>query len=128
MAQVNLLAVWAVSPLSCIPQRHGVDGWPDLLTIPCSTQLFLTESPESINQSHGEPVHLKTFSIFPWLIMYLIFFICLSVKPSVAVTGQNVDNKNKRMLMEQFHEMLTRKLCTTGDVMERGARETLEAL
>lgn len=42
------------------------------------------------------------------------------------VTGHNVDNKNKSMLMEQFHEMLTRKLSTTRDVMERVSGETWE--
>lgn len=35
-------------------------------------------------------------------------FICFSVKPSVAVTEQSVENKNKRMFVEVLHEMLTR--------------------
>lgn len=42
------------------------------------------------------------------------------------MTGQNVDNENKCMLMEQFHEMLTRNLCTTRHVMESVSRETWE--
>lgn len=36
-------------------------------------------------------------------------FICFSVKPSVAVTEQSVENKNKRMFMEVLHQMLTRQ-------------------
>lgn len=90
-------------------------------------QLFLTESSESLNLSHGDYIPLKTF--FHFSLAYKVFniFICLSIKPSVAVTGQNVDNKNKCMLMEQFHEMLTRNLCTTRHVMERVSGETWES-
>ena len=47
-------------------------------------------------------------------------------KAICCVTGQNVDNENKCMLMEQFHEMLTRNLCTTRHVMESGSRKTWE--
>lgn len=54
---------------------------------------------------------------------YKVFniFICSSVKPSVAVTGQNVEGKNKRMFRERFHGTLTRKLCATlGCLVENG--------
>ena len=37
------------------------------------------------------------------------------------MTGQNVEGKNKRMFMERFHEMLTRKICATpGCLVENG--------
>lgn len=37
------------------------------------------------------------------------------------MTGQNVEDKNKRMFMERFHEMLTRKICATlGCLVENG--------
>lgn len=42
-------------------------------------------------------------------------FICFSVKPSVAVTEQSVENKNKRMFVEVLHETLTRE---TGDTLQ----------
>lgn len=56
---------------------------------------------------------LQRHFIFPQSYKVFNIFICSSVKPSVAVTGQNVDDKNKRMFMERFHEMLTRKICAT---------------
>lgn len=125
--QINLLAIWVPSSCSCICQRHGVAGWPDPLSNPSPRQLFLTESSESLNLSHGDYIPLKTFFHFSLAYKVLNIFICLSIKPSVAVTGQSVDNKNKCMLMEQFHEMLTRSRCTTRHVMERVSRETWES-
>lgn len=54
---------------------------------------------------------------------YKVFniFICSSVKPSVAVTGQNVEVKKECVFMERFHETLTRMICAAvGCLAENG--------
>jgi hypothetical protein len=36
--------------------------------------------------------------------------------------GRNVEDKDKCMFMEKFHEMLTRKICATLGIVEREDR------
>lgn len=127
MAWVYGWADGAPPTLSWPLWRCGLDGWPPLL---CSTtwrHLFLTEPKwlENINCWAFHPS--KGISCFHPAYKVFNIFICFSVKPSVAVTGQNVDDKNKRMFMEWFHEMLTREICATLSIVERVSRGTWKA-
>ena len=71
---------------------------------------------------------LQRHFIFPQYYKVFNIFICCSVKPSVAVTGQNVDDKNKRMFTERFHEMLTRKICATLQCLVETDQGNLEGM
>lgn len=66
----------------------------------------------ALRHSWSDSVLQRPF-LFPQAYKAFNIFVCSGVKPSAAVTGQNVDDKSKRMFMERFHEMLTRKICAT---------------
>lgn len=118
----------------------SLGSFPLLLYLPKAWSCWLTRSTQQLKANAAvsnrilRVISSKSWrlhsseDIFHFSLAYKVFniFICLSIKPSVAVTGQNVDNENKCMLMEKFHEMLTRNLCTTRHVMESVSRETWE--
>lgn len=79
-------------------QQHNLKG-PASHGIPCGCGSLLLE-PLSAPKALSIPQAFAVFNVF----------ICSTIKPSVAVTGQNVDDKNKRMFMERFHEKLTRRM------------------
>lgn len=78
--------------------------------------------------NHGAIHSSKGISYFHQAYKVFNIFICSSVKPSVAVTGQNVDDKNKRMFVEGFHEMLTRKICATLWCLVENGQGNLEGM